>query len=326
MRVLVTGGLGFIGRAVAVRLVQAGYDVSVLTHRPAEAVRDAPMGVTVLHADLRDREWVMRVVGDVSFDAVCHLAGRSRTRESFDDPLGYYETNVTGMLSLLQALALAAERDGEPIRVVNASTVMVYSPSNGEPISEDMPPRPTSPYGSSKLTVEQLLGYQAATSAIGAVSLRIFSAAGAADGHGDSDLSRIIPKALAVAAGRAPHVEVNGDGSTVREFTHIADIAEAFLLALDAVRVAEHQVFNVGTGVGISVRDLLTTVEAVTGRPLTIMTRPPQNEPVALIANAQRLRDQLQWRPTRSTIDRIITDAWQATTVTTPPMAQGYMA
>jgi UDP-glucose 4-epimerase len=311
MRVLVTGGLGFIGRAVAVRLVEAGHDVSVLTSRPAEAIRDAPTGATVLHADLRNREQVMQVVGGGGFAAACHLAGRSRTRESFYDPLGYYDTNVAGTLHLLQALAHAAEQAGEPTRVVNASTVMVYGPSNGEPISEDRPTKPTSPYGSSKLAAEQLLGYHAATGAIGAVSLRIFSAAGAVDGHGDSDLSRIIPKALAVAAGRAPYFEVNGDGSAVREFTHIADIAEAFLLALDAVHVGDHRLFNVGTGVGVSVRDILTTVEAVTGRPLTVVTRPPQNESPALIANTQRLRDKLGWRPTRSTVERIITDAWR---------------
>ncbi|MGH3925441.1 MAG: SDR family NAD(P)-dependent oxidoreductase [Pseudonocardiaceae bacterium] len=315
MRVLVTGGLGFIGRAVAVRLVEAGHDVSVLTSRPAEAIHDAPTGVTVLHADLRDREQVLRVVGGVSFAAVCHLAARSRIRESFCDPLGYYETNVTGTLNLLQALAGSAEPAGEPTRVVNASTVMVYGPSNGEPISEDTSPRPTSPYGSSKLAAEQLVGCYAATGAVGAVSLRIFSAAGAVDGHGDSDLSRIIPKALAVAAGREPYFEVNGDGSAVREFTHVADIAEAFLLALDAAHAGQHQIFNVGTGIGISVKDILATAEAVAGRSLTVVTRPAQNEPAALIANAQRLREQLRWRPMRSTIDQIITDAWKATSM-----------
>jgi UDP-glucose 4-epimerase len=311
MRVLVTGGLGFIGRAVAVRLIQGGHDVSVLTHRPPGAVRDAPTGATVVHADLRDRNQVARVIGTEGFNGVCHLAGRSRTRESFSDPLGYYETNVTGLLNLLRALAAAREHAGEPTRVVNASTVMVYGASNGEPINEDTPPDPTSPYGSSNLAAEQLLSYHAATGAIGALSLRLFSVAGAVDGHGDSDLSRIIPKALAVAAGRAPHFEVNGNGSAVREFTHIADIAEAFLLSLDAVHVGTHQLFNVGTGIGVSVRHILTTVEAVTGRSLTVVTRPPQNEPAALIADARRFRHEVGWQPTHSTMRQIVADAWK---------------
>ncbi|MGH8908149.1 MAG: NAD-dependent epimerase/dehydratase family protein [Egibacteraceae bacterium] len=320
MRVLVTGGLGYIGRAVAVRLIDAGHDVAVLTHRPPQAVRDAPTGATVLHADLRDREQVMQMIGVESFAAVCHLAGRSRARESFLDPLGYYETNATGLLNLLRALAVAAERAGEPTSVVNASTVMVYGSSNGEPINEDRPPNPTSPYGSSKLAAEQLLGYQAATGAIGAISLRLFSAAGAVDRHGDSDLTRIIPKALAVAAGRAPHFEVNGDGSAVREFTHIADIADAFLLALGAVHAGKHRLFNVGTGIGVSVQDILTTVESVTGRTLTVVRRSPQNEPAALIADARRFRHEAGWQPTHSTIRQILADAWTTYVKGTVPL------
>jgi UDP-glucose 4-epimerase len=318
VRVLVTGGLGFIGRAVTVRLMQAGYDVAVLTHRPAAAAHTAPSGVRLVCADLRDRDQVLEVVDGAGFDAVCHLAGRSRVRESFCDPLGYYDTNVTGTVNLLHALT-HTERAGKPSRIINASTVMVYGASNGNPISEDTPPKPTSPYGASKLAAEQLLGCQAATGAIGAVSLRIFSAAGAVKGHGDTDLSRIIPKAVAVAAGRASHIEINGDGLAVREFTHIADIAEAFLLALDAARAGTHQLFNVGTGIGVSVRDLLAAVETVTGRPLPVVTRAAQNEPAALIANTRRIRDELGWRPRRSTIRQIVIDAWNATTNTPPP-------
>jgi UDP-glucose 4-epimerase len=123
-------------------------------------------------------------------------------------------------------------------------------------------------------------------------------------------LSRIIPKALAVAAGRASHFEVNGDGSAVREFTHVVDIAEAFRLALNAVRASEHQLFNVGTGV-TTVRDILATVEAITGRPLTVVTRPTQDEPGALIANARRLREELGWHPS-VTIREVVADAWKA--------------
>jgi UDP-glucose 4-epimerase len=320
MRVLVTGGLGFIGRAVTSRLVEDGHDVAILTHRPAKTVDNAPTGAAVLCADLRDREQVMQTVGTDRFTGVCHLAARSRARESFCDPLGYYETNVVGTLNLLYALADTVKRVGEPIRIVNASTVMVYGTCNGEPINEDRQPNPISPYGSSKLAAEQLLSHHAATGAIGAVSLRIFPAAGAITGHGDPDMTRIIPKALAVAAGHAPYFEVNGDGSAIREFTHVADIAEAFLLAMQAAHAGQHQLFNVGTGIGVSVRDLLTTIEAITERPLAVLKRPAQNEPAALIADTHRIREQLGWQPTRSTITQIVTDAWKAVQLQPPPV------
>ena len=138
------------------------------------------------------------------------------------------------------------------------------------------------------------------------------AAAGAVGRHGDQDLGRLIPKALAVAQGRAPYFEVNGDGAAVREFTHVADVAEAYVRALEAVTPGTHEVFNIGTGRGVTIRALLAMVQEVTGRAIPVRHRPAQPEPAALIADNRRARDRLGWQPTRSSLRQIITDAWQA--------------
>jgi UDP-glucose 4-epimerase len=312
LRVLVTGGLGFTGRAVSRRLIDAGHQVVILTHRPAHAALDTLHGATLAHGDLSDQKQVQALITNGEFGAVCHLAARSRVRESFTDPLGYWDVNVGGTLHLLQALAAASDRTDLPARLVFASTVMVYGRTDGSPISESYPLAPTSPYGASKLAAEALISDQAATGTLGAVILRPFSIVGAVDGHSDPDESRIIPKAIATAAGRASRVEVNGDGSAVRDLTHVLDVADAFLLASAATEPGAHQVYNVGTGHGVTIRQVLETVETVTGQPLPVVYRPAAKEPAALIADSSRIQERLGWRPARSTIRQIIHDAWSA--------------
>ena len=312
MRVLVTGGLGYIGRVATARLAEGGHDVTILARSRPDPQADPPAHAKVLYGDLRDRDQVVDLVADGDFAGVCHLASRTRGRESFSDPVGYYDTNLSGTVNLLRGLAEVTRRSGEPVRLVFASTVMVYGPSNGQPIDEQHEAAPMSPYGASKLACEQLLAYQAATGALGAISLRVFAAAGAVGRHGDRDLGRLIPKALAVARGQAPYFEVNGDGAAVREFTHVADVAEAYLQALEAVKPGTHEVYNIGRGSGVTVREILAMVEEVTGRPIPVHHRPAQPEPAALIADNRRARDLLGWQPTRSSLRQIIADAWQA--------------
>lgn len=319
MRVLVTGGLGYIGRVVAGRLQEVGHEVTALSRQELRPPR--PAGITIVQGDIRDRDRLAEVVADGKFDGVCHLAGRTQGRESFRDPVGYYDTNLGGTINLLHALEQATARSGEPARLVFASTVMVYGPANGGPIHESHPLAPMSPYGASKLAAEQVIGYQAATGRLGAVSLRVFAAAGAVGSHRDTDQARIIPKALTVACGEAPFVEVNGDGSAVREFTHVTDVAEAYRLALEATKPGEHAVYNVGTGTGVTVRDLLARVEEVTGRSVPVISRsgqPGQREPAAVIADTRRIRTELGWEPARSMIDQVIRDAWIALSLDPP--------
>jgi UDP-glucose 4-epimerase len=310
MRVLVTGGFGYVGGAVAIRLANAGQEVTLLTrqrHLPA----NPPVAAAVCVADLLDPDQLDKLLTDRPFEGVCHLAGLVRVRESFNDPAAYFQVNVGGTANLLAALTRRAEQTGQSVRLVFASTAAVYGQATGEPINENHPLAPTSPYGASKLAAERLISYQAATGTLAAVTLRGFAIAGAIDSHGDTDLSRIIPKALAVAAGRTPHVEVNGDGTAVREFTHVADVADAYQLALTAARPGEHLVCNVGTGQGVTVREVLATVEAVTGQRLPVVLRPAANEPPALLADTQRIHDRLGWRPHHSDLNEIVATAWR---------------
>ena len=172
------------------------------------------------------------------------LAALTRVRESFEQPTAYFQTNVTGTLNLLEAMAGETERTGHALRLVFGSTGAVYGVPERQPITEDEVPQPTNPYGASKLAAESVIGYQAATGAIGSVVLRTFNVAGAVAGRGDLDETRIIPKAIAVAAGRAERLNVNGDGSAVREFIHVDDLARAYVAALEACEQGRHRVIT----------------------------------------------------------------------------------
>jgi UDP-glucose 4-epimerase len=307
MRVLVTGGTGYIGHAVVRALQDAGHQVSVLTRQQDPAV---PGGVTAVTGDLFSPATRDAIA---TTDAVCHLAALAQARESAADPAGYYRVNVTGTLDLLAALLEHDQDDPARLpRLVFASTSAVYGTPAEQPIGEDTPLNPMNPYGATKAAAEQAIAWHAATGRLGATTLRIFNAAGGLDGRADHDLTRIIPKTVAVAAGNAPAVSVNGDGSAVRDFVHIADIADAFVRALEHTQPGKVATYNVG-GVPASVAEIIATTERVTGRAVTVEHRPANpHEAPALYADTSRLQDDLGWRPTRSNLDRIISDQWAA--------------
>ncbi|QFG20586.1 NAD-dependent epimerase/dehydratase family protein [Actinomadura sp. WMMB 499] len=301
MRILVTGAGGYIGYAVARRLAAAGHEVDGLVRRAA----DLPRGVRAVTGDL------LGALPPGPYDAVCHLAARTRVRESFDDPLAYYETNVGGTLALLRALG------GGGAHVVFGSTAAVYgAPPEGRPIPETAATAPAGPYGATKLAAEQMIRQYARTGAIGATVLRTFNVSGSVDGRPDPDPTRLIPKALAVAAGRAPHLEINGDGLAVREYLHVDDLAAAYVRALEAAaRPGEDRVYNVGTGTGTAVHEVVATVERVTGRPVPAHRRPAVPEPPELVCDAAAIRADLGWRASRA-LPELIADAWNALTRT----------
>jgi UDP-glucose 4-epimerase len=289
MRTLVTGGRGYVGRAVVAELVAHGHAVDVLGRDNADLGDPAALGP----------------LG--TYDAVCHLAAFTRVRDSFADPLSCYAVNLGGTINLLKAL----DRGEAPVRLVFLSTAAVYGGREGT-LTEETPPRPESPYASSKLAAEWLIGRQAALGRLGAVTLRCFNIAGSVAGRADQDPTRLIPNAVGAASGRLGPLVVNGDGSTVREYVHVADVATACRLALARAVPGTHEVYNLGTGTGLSVSDVVATLERVTGRELPVVHGPARDEPRRLVADPTLARDRLGWTPRHSTPEEILRSAWDA--------------
>ncbi len=309
MHVLVTGGLGFLGRAVARDLLAAGHRVTVMTR--GRGHRTAPSGVELVTGDIRDRARVAEIVQEGGYDGVVHLAALISGRDSFADPLGYFDVNATGTLNLLMALD-AARTTTAPASLVFASTNIVYGSQRHGALSEDLDPHPESPYAASKVAAEQLVAACAATGAIGAVILRPFNIAGAVDGVTDTDRTRIIPNVFRAITGELDHVTLNGDGAAVRDFVHVADVATAVRLALTVCTPGVSQTINLGSGIGTSMATLVATAEQVTGQPVTIRRQPPKPEPPVLIADVSRAHTVLGWTPARSKLSEILADAWEA--------------
>lgn len=304
MRILVTGGRGFLGRVVVGDLLRRGHEVDVLSRGVSGT--DVPAGTRLVRVDLRDEKAVGRVLSARSYDGIAHLAAPPDGRTSFVDPLTFIDVIVGGMRNLFRAVAASEGR--RPV-IVNASTNAVYGSAHSGRLCEDLPTHPESPYAAAKLAAEQVLGSYAADESIAAVTLRIFNVAGAVGGFRDTDPSRILPRVLAAADGGTA-VGVNGDGTAVRDFVHGLDVAEAVRLAFGTATAGEHTVLNVGSGQGTSVRDLITAAERITGRPIAVRHHPPTPEPTELVADIARIQQELNWKPRHSTLDTIVRDAW----------------
>jgi len=307
MRVLVTGATGFVGHAVAAALVEAGHEVVALTRSD----RPVPPGVQRISGDLLDEDAVASVIAPADVEGVCHLAALVRVRDSRTDPLAYWRTNVGGTLGLLRAF----RGQPAPPRLVIASTCAVYADRAPQPITEAAAVEPGSPYGTSKWAADRAVADVAATGELGAISLRAFNVAGGLPGHPDRDETRLIPKVVAVAQGRAAELVVNGDGSAVRDFVHVGDMADAFVRALDACRPGHWTAYNVGGGRRVTVSDVVAAAEAVAGRRIPVRHGPAAQEPAELIADTTLIRRELGWHPRRSDIERIVTDALHAARV-----------
>ncbi|NIH85764.1 NAD-dependent epimerase/dehydratase family protein [Amycolatopsis granulosa] len=305
MRVLVTGAAGYLGYAVVAALAERGHEPVAFVRDAAKAPRHSARTAV---GDLEDVASVRAAVRDV--DGVCHLAARARVRESLSDPLPYWRTNVGGTLNLLEALT-----DGDaPAKLVLASTAAVYGTPETQPIDEDSPIAPANAYGATKAAADLAAANVAASGQLGAISLRAFNVAGAVDDCTDRDVTRLIPKVLAVQAGLADVLAVNGDGTTVRDFVHVADMAHAFVLAVEACTPGRWRAYNVGSGRETSINDVLTAAEQITGRPVPIKRNPPANEPRVLLADSRRIRDELGWQAPNSDLSQILSDGWKALT------------
>lgn len=311
-RVLVTGGAGYVGSHCARRLRQEGMDVVVLDNL-SQGHREAVPGELVV-ADLRDRSAMNELLAR-GFDAVLHFAARMSVPESVSDPIGYFDTNVGGTLCLLEAMRASNCR-----RIVFSSTCAVYGEPEVVPIAEDTPFGPISPYGESKATVERIFDAARATGELSTVSLRYFNAAGAASdgslGEAHDPETHLIPIALdAAAEGRSMTIfgtdHDTRDGTCVRDYVHVEDLAEAHLIALQRLLDGDKGgAWNLGSGEGSSVREVLDTISRVTGRDVPRTLGPRRaGDPPTLISDTRRSSSELGWRTTRS-LDDIIEHAW----------------
>jgi UDP-glucose 4-epimerase len=312
MRLLVTGGAGYIGSIVAQRLVARGDDVTVLDSL-ARGHRDAvPAGATFVEADLLDPEALKRGLAG-GFDGVLHFAALALVAESVEYPERYYRGNVVGTLNLLDAM-----REAGIGRLVFSSTAATYGEPASELITEADATTPVNAYGNSKLAVDRMLDDECRAHGLAAVSLRYFNVAGASGPLGEDHHpeTHLIPLILQAAAGRREHVAIYGtdypteDGTAVRDYVHTEDLARAHVLALEKAESGRHDVFNLGSGTGYSVREVVDAVKRVTGREFEVREedRRPGDPPRLVAANARAL-EALGWAPER-TLDEMVADAW----------------
>ncbi|MER5477073.1 UDP-glucose 4-epimerase GalE [Streptomyces sp. NPDC002734] len=307
---LVTGGAGYIGGVVAQHLLEAGHRVVVLDDLSTGVREGVPEGAEFVEAGLHEAGRIL----DPSFDAVLHFAASSQVGESVVKPEKYWRNNVGGSMALLGAMREAGVR-----RLVFSSTAATYGEPAEVPIPESAPTAPTNPYGASKLAVDHMITGEANAHGLAAVSLRYFNVAGAYGDHGErhDPESHLIPLILQVALGRRDHISVYGDdyptpdGTCVRDYIHVADLAEAHLLALKAATPGEHLICNLGNGNGFSVRQVIDTVRRVTGHPIPEEVAARRGgDPAVLVASAATARDRLGWRPRRADLTTIVSDAW----------------
>ncbi|MFI5782645.1 NAD-dependent epimerase/dehydratase family protein [Nocardia sp. NPDC051570] len=298
MRVLVTGAGGYLGRAVVEALRAAGHDPIAMVHSSQLAIPGASETRT---ADLLDQTALRQTVADV--EAVCHLAGLTRARESIQEPLKYFRVNTSGTIALLEAMAASGVA-----RLVFASTGAIYGTPERQPMTEDLPAAPPHPYASSKYAAELAIEAQAQTGEIAGTVVRLLNVAGGAD----PDPTRLVPRAI-TAALRNEALEVNGDGSAVRDYLHIADTADAFVACLEHLPpVGRTRRYNIGSGHGTSILEVVAAVENVTGKHVPITRNPPAAEPSTLVSDPSRAIAEISWAPTRSDIHTIVRDAWNA--------------
>lgn len=311
MRLLVTGGAGYIGSVCAARLVEAGHDVVVLDDLSTGHHDAVPDGCRFVEGAVEDAGTVLAE----GFDGVLHFAARSLVGESMVQPQRYWLGNVVASLRLLEAM----REHGTP-RLVFSSTAATYGEPESLPITEEAATRPTNPYGATKLAIDHAISSYAIAHGIAAVSLRYFNVAGAYGPYGERHTTEthLIPLVLQVALGHQDHIMVFGDdwptadGTCVRDYIHVVDLADAHERALEQAVPGQHRIYNLGNGTGFSVRQVLDTCRQVTGHPIPAQpaARRP-GDPAVLIASSDRARAELGWKQERCDLGVIIADAWQ---------------
>ncbi|RPF41018.1 UDP-glucose 4-epimerase [Streptomyces sp. Ag109_G2-6] len=307
---LVTGGAGYVGSVVTAHLLEAGHEVTVLDDLSTGFAEGVPAGATLVNGRIQDAARHL----DPSYDAVLHFAASSQVGESVVNPGKYWDNNVGGTLALLTAMREAGVRT-----LVFSSTAATYGEPTEGALTESSATAPTNPYGASKLAVDHMIAGECAAHGLAAVSLRYFNVAGAYKEFGErhDPETHLIPLVLQVALGEREAISVFGedyptpDGTCVRDYIHVADLAEAHLAALRVAAGGEHLICNLGNGSGFSVREVIETVRKVTGRDIPEVVAPRRaGDPAVLVASARTAHERLGWTPTRSDLTNIVADAW----------------
>jgi UDP-glucose 4-epimerase len=312
MKIFVVGGAGYIGSVCAQLLLDQGHDVAIFDnliegHRHAIDSR-----AKFIHGDLAQPAQIEAALSNMGPDAVMHFAAYALVPESMRDPSKYFRNNISNGLNLLDAMLKAGVR-----RIIFSSTCAIFGPPERVPIDENAIPRPISPYGESKLAFEKILRWYDEIHGFKFVSLRYFNAAGATDKFGEDHRpeTHLIPTVLKVALGKSPNVEVYGtdydtpDGTCIRDYIHILDLAQAHILALNANTSG---FYNLGTGGGSSVREVIAACHKISGRKIETAEKPRRpGDPPRLIASSEKIKAELGWRPQFQSIDAIIESAWK---------------
>jgi UDP-glucose 4-epimerase len=312
MKILVTGGAGYIGSICVEQLLDRGHGVTVFDNMTEGHRRAVDPRAELIEGDLADAAIIRNAMVTVKPDAVMHFAANALVGESMENPSKYFRNNVSGGIHLLDAMVAADVK-----RFVFSSTCATFGPPERVPIDEEVPQRPINPYGESKLLFEKILRWYDEIHGIRFVALRYFNAAGATEKYGEDHRceTHLIPNIIKVALGQQASVSIFGtdyetpDGTCIRDYIHIVDLAQAHILALNAERSA---FYNLGTGGGTSVREVIAAVESVTGKPISVVEKPRRpGDPPRLIASSEKIRRELGWSPQYQDITKIIESAWK---------------
>ena len=312
MKILVVGGAGYIGSVCAELLLNEGHDVAIFDnltegHRAAVDPR-----ATFIEGDLSDRQSIGAAISTVRPDAVMHFAANALVGESMENPSKYFRNNVGNGLNLLDAMV-----ESRVARLVFSSTCAIFGPPDRLPIDETLPAQPINPYGESKLAFEKILRWYDQIHGLKFIALRYFNAAGASEKFGEDHRveTHLIPNVLQVALGQKPEVAIFGtdyetpDGTCIRDYIHILDLARAHILALGSKK---SDFYNLGTGGGSSVREVIDTAGKITGRKINVVEKPRRpGDPPRLIASSEKIQREIGWKPQFQSLDAIIESAWK---------------
>ena len=314
MNVLVTGGAGYVGGTVATILMQAGHRVTILDNLCHSKRSAVPAGADFIEADIADRPRVESLLRELKPDGVLHFAALIEAGESMQKPEIYFRNNTASTLSLLEAMLATGTS-----KLVFSSTAAVYGEPKSTPIDENADLAPTNAYGESKLLVEHMLRWFNRIHGLRYASLRYFNVAGALPNRGEAHEpeTHIIPLVLDVALGRREKIFIFGDdyptpdGTCIRDYIHVADLADAHILALNALTQHDRMILNLGNGSGFSVKQVIEAARRVTGHPIPVEIKPRrEGDPARLVASSELAKATLGWQPKHPNLDDILTSAW----------------